>query len=119
MQIVLPDTTDAYGGVISPAFDLHSQNPIHIYSDMARDVDVTSTADIIDVTGSIITVNMTIPDNEFRYVTVHLDYAPEGTTGYENPTEYYRSLPFYVSFLNVETDFSLDQTDSFEAVGSG
>jgi hypothetical protein len=121
VQIVLPNTTDAHDGVISPAFDLHSGNPIHIYSDEARTVDVTSSAEIIDVSGNVITVNMTIPVYELRYVTVHLDYAPEGTTGYKfkTPAEYYRDLPFYVRFLNVETGFNLDQTDAFVAVGSG
>jgi hypothetical protein len=104
----------------SPAFDLHSGSPIRVYSDMGRTVDVSDTVTWVQ-NGHILTVNMTIPDDEIRYIRVHLDYAPEGSTGYSKVAAegYNEELPFYVRFLNVESGFSLDQTDPFVAVGSG
>jgi hypothetical protein len=119
VQIVMSNVT-APNQVFSPAFDLHSGSPIRVYSDMGRTVDVTDTVTWVQ-NGHILTLNMTIPDDEIRYIRVHLDYAPEGTTGYSKAEadDYNEDLPFYVRFLNVETSFSLDQTDSFVAVGSG
>lgn len=121
VQIVLPNATHPDGTVYSPAFDLHSGNPIKVYSDMNRTVDVTTDAEIF-VEGNLITVNVTIPDDEIRYVRLHLDYAPEGTTGWvfpAGPADYHEDLPFYASFLNVDEGFSLDQVDQFVAAGSG
>jgi hypothetical protein len=119
VQIVLSNVTDADGNWVAPAFDLHSGSPIRVYSDMEREADVTPSV-IWEQVGRVITVNMTIPDDEIRYIRVHLDYAPEGTTGYTKPEaeNYYEELPFSVRFLNVATGFNLDQTDPFVAVAS-
>jgi hypothetical protein len=119
VQIVMSNVT-APDQEFSPAFDLHSGSPIRVYSDMGRTVDVTDTVTWIQ-NAHILTVNMTIPDDEIRYIRVHLDYAPEGTTGYskQEADNYYEELPFYVRFLNMGTGFTLDQTDPFVAVASG
>jgi hypothetical protein len=121
IQIVLPDAEDSAGNPVSPAFDLHSQNPIRVYSDMDRTVDVTSDASIT-VEGNLITVNITIPSDKVAYVRVHLDYAVEETTGWEfttGPEEYYQDLPFFVSFISEDQTFGLDLATEFEAFGSG
>jgi hypothetical protein len=118
VQIVMSNVT-APDQEFTPAFDLHSGSPIRVYSDMGRTVDVTDTVIWVQ-NDHIVTVNMTIPDDEIRYIRVHLDFAPEGTTGYskQEADNYYEELPFYVRFLNVATGFTLDQTDPFVAVGS-
>jgi hypothetical protein len=120
VQIAISNVTAPGPLEFAPAFDLHSGSPIRVYSDIGRTVDVTDTV-IWEQNAHILTVNMTIPNDEIRYIRVHLDFAPEGTTGYtkQEAEGYYEELPFYVRFLNVASGFSLDQTDPFVAVGSG
>jgi hypothetical protein len=76
------------------AFCLKGATPIHVYSDVMRTNDVTSSATTspsqpISMAGqqsltcvSTVSVTFTIPAGGLRYVTIHLDFQPKGTTGY-------------------------------------
>jgi hypothetical protein len=55
---------------------LKGANPIHVYADLNRTIDITANCTFSDNT---ITVYNVAP-NAIVYVTIHLDYALKGTT---------------------------------------
>jgi hypothetical protein len=80
--------------VMAQAFCLKGSTPIHVYSDVMMTNDVTSSATTSPaqpIAGagnqslyctSTVSVSFTIPAGGIRYVTIHLDFQPKGTTGY-------------------------------------
>lgn len=118
LVIELPNATNG-AGIEVPAFEFVSQNPIHVYSDAGRTVDVTDSA-LIEIQGNQLNITMSIPSEELRYVTVHLDYALEGDPGWTfetGPSEYYQYLPIHTEYVSLDGEISLDLTSEFEAVG--
>jgi parallel beta-helix repeat protein len=60
---------------IDANFILKGARPIHVYADLDRTIDITSTCTFLD--NKIIAYN--VPPNGIVYVTIHLDYALKGT----------------------------------------
>lgn len=75
---------------LAQAFFLKGSNPVHVFSDLARTIDVTGTATVTPqqplttqlTSMSNVSVSFSIPAGELRYVTVHLDFAGKGSTGF-------------------------------------
>jgi len=76
------------------ALCLKGATPVHVYSDVMRTNDVTSSATItpsqpIAMAGqqsltcvSTVSVTFTIPAGGLRYVTIHFDFQPKGMAGF-------------------------------------
>jgi len=85
--------------VLDQAFCLKASNPVSVYSDLARKVDVTDQAVIdpvqpIENTStqsltcqSTSSVLLTIPASELRYITTHLDFNGKGESGFDETTQ--------------------------------
>ena len=94
LNLQVPASAPTPGPTLAQAFCLKGATPIHVYSDVLRTNDVTSSATTtpsqpISMAGqqsltcvSTVSVTMTIPAGGLRYVTVHFDFQPKGMTGF-------------------------------------
>jgi peptide/nickel transport system substrate-binding protein len=89
-------------------FVLKGVMPIHVFSDMARLSDVTSSS-IISIQGQTISVTTSIPPQSLAYVTIHLDFSLKGTVGYTESdcTNYARGFKIIASVEDSEKGFSV------------
>jgi photosystem II stability/assembly factor-like uncharacterized protein len=101
---------------IPSSLSLKGSMPVHVYADLLRTLDVTSqaTISVAQPLGSAnatsltyvpnVTVSVTIPAGELRYLNIHLDYNLKGTTGYpsSSQTTYVQGLKF-VETVTVAT----------------
>jgi hypothetical protein len=86
---------------IDANFTLKGVNPIHVYADLNRTIDVTSNCTFED---NKITAYNILP-GEIVYVTIHLDYALKGTTWTKSQVDaWYSEHTFNAT---AETDISL------------
>ena len=92
-----------------------------MYSDLEQTNDVTSDSGITFVDGKTIKIELTLAENGEAYVTIHLEYALLGTTGWALNADqsYLQDLPFNVYSPHVLADGTLvtDITLPFQTVG--
>jgi len=98
-------------------FVLKGSMPIHVFSDIARLSDVTSSS-IISVEGQTISVTTPIPPQSLVYITIHLDFSLKGTVGYAESdcTDYARGFKIITSVEDSENGFSVKNMCVFTGV---
>jgi hypothetical protein len=108
LLINLTDVTGP-GGIVNQAFTLAGVDPIHVYSqDEANPAyDVSGDAIIDTSTEGIIQVDYSIPPGELAYVTILLEPASKGTSGWtEEEVQGYDELPFFTSIKDALGNFT-------------
>ena len=115
LVLEMPRVTDAYGAELA-AFNFHQGNPVHISSGLNGEKDITKINMIKYLPENA--VEISIPASTRRpsslvYVTVHLDYALIGTSGWsETQAIYYREqLQLQVTYAKSGgwvTEFTTD-----------
>ncbi|MEM3648311.1 MAG: ABC transporter substrate-binding protein [Thermoproteota archaeon] len=89
-------------------FVLKGAMPIHVFTDMARIIDITSSATIL-IYGKTVSITMAIQPESLVYITIHLDFALKGTTGYSESdcTSYMRGFKILADIEDSENGFSV------------
>ncbi len=101
VTITIPAGKLADGSPIDPAFYLKGTNPIFVYADTARTVDITGQVSIsTTLLGSNVkTISITIsgvPQGAVREITIHFDYRLKGTNNWDgnSRTTFHQSYVF-------------------------
>ncbi len=112
---------------LSQAFLLKGSNPIHLYANLARTIDVTNTAAITPqqpltgptTTASTLTLSFSVAGGELRYLTVHLDFAAKGSKGFSSDAgTTYRQGFRLTEAINVDgLPGTIEDPTTFTAVG--
>ena len=104
--VKIPASLEPPGPLLDQAFCLKGSNPVHVYSDLARTVDVTGQATVtpgqpLANTSSkslscfpSVQVTTTVPAGELRYITVHLGFAGKCATGFASNADTTYRQPF-------------------------
>lgn len=92
---------------IPEEFVFKGTTPIHVFSDMTRRTDVTSSTTIATA-GQTVSIKTQIQPESLIYVSVHLDFALKGTTGYSE-SDYIS----YVQGFRILADIEDDSENSF------
>ena len=117
-SIVTPTSPD--GPVLSESFCLKAANPVHVYSDLLREVDVTSSATLTPaqpITATtqsltcvdVVDTSFTIPAGELRYVAIHLGFNGKGEIGFADDVK-----DTYLQGFNLAKTTLIDGTDSIQ-----
>ncbi|MFY3741999.1 MAG: hypothetical protein HMLIMOIP_002461 [Candidatus Nitrosomirales archaeon] len=119
------------GPSTTQAFCLKGSNPVHVYGDQGRTIELTSLASIspsqpIANTNSQsftcvpnVSIEFTILAGELRYITAHLDFNGKGSTGFTNDaaTSYNQGFKFKETIAIGGIPGTIQDARSFTAVG--
>jgi hypothetical protein len=105
--IIVRNITVTYN--IDSKFTMKGANPIHVYTDLDRTIDITANCTFVD---NAITAYNVAP-NAIVYVTIHLDYTLKGTKWTKSEVEaWYSQHTFSATADSVESSVTITDPEA-------
>jgi hypothetical protein len=124
--VTIPAATSPLGDV-DPAYLLKGSYSVHVYVDPFRATDVTSSAAIAPAqplggplsSAKTVSVTVSIPAGGLVYITIHLDFALKGVTGYptDASSSYHEGFKFLDSMTVDGLSGAVSDVETLTAVG--